>query len=59
MDRMIKMRDVMRETADVLDEFISLKAKEDAGEDSTKDGEAILGRFIFKMMELQSLQEKL
>lgn len=56
MDEMIKMRDVMREAADIIDEFILLEAKEDAGEDITKESESILGRFMLKMMDLQSLQ---
>lgn len=59
MDEMIKMRDTMRETVDILDEFISLKANEDTRADVTKECESILGRFVLKLMELQSLQQKL
>jgi len=58
MEDMIKMRDTLRQTVDIIDEFVVLKAREDAGEDITKESESILGRFMLKMMELQSLQEK-
>ena len=58
MEDMIKMRDAFRQTADIIDEFVALKPREDAGEDVTKESESILGRFMFKMMELQAMQEK-
>jgi len=58
MDEMIKMRDVFRQTADIIDEFVALKPREDAGEDITKESESILGRFMLKTMELQELQKK-
>ena len=57
MDDMIKMRDVFRQTADIIDEFVALKSREDAGQDVTKETESILGRFTLKMMELKALQE--
>ena len=58
MKDMIRLRDALRGSADILDEFIALKAKEDGGEDITKESESVLGRFMLKMMDLQSLQEK-
>jgi len=57
MDDMIKMRDVFRQTADIIDEFVALKPREDAGEDITKESESILGRFMFKMIELEAMQK--
>ncbi|HZK84863.1 MAG TPA: hypothetical protein VFC58_09335 [Desulfosporosinus sp.] len=57
MEDMIKMRDVFRQTADIIDEFIALKAREDVGEDVTKETESILGRFMLKTMELKELQK--
>ena len=57
MKDLIKMRDVLRETADIIDEFLPLKLREAAGEDITKETESILGRFVLKTMELQALQQ--
>lgn len=59
MKEIIKMRDTFREAADILDEFIALKVKEDNGEDITKETESILGRFVLKTMELQQMQNKI
>jgi hypothetical protein len=59
MEDMIKMRDTFREVADILDEFIALKSKEDSGDDIEKETESILGRFMLKMMELESLKAAL
>jgi hypothetical protein len=59
MKHMMKFRDVLRESADILDELICLKDKEDSGEDITKETESILGRYMLKAMELQSLQQEM
>ncbi len=59
MDGFIKLRDTFRETADILDEFIALEEKEKSGQDISKESEAILGRFMMKMIILQQLQEEL
>lgn len=56
MESMMKLRDAFRDTADILDEFIALKDREDKGENVTKECESILGRFMLKMMEIQTLQ---
>lgn len=55
-DDLIKMRNVFREAADIIDELFELEKREKAGEDVKKDTEAVTGRFLLKMMELQSLQ---
>ena len=57
MKTMMKMRDIFRQTADIIDEFEALKAREDAGEDITVESESILGRFMFKMAQLEALRE--
>lgn len=57
MEEMIKLRDTLKEASDILDEFINLKGKEEEGKDITKDCESILGRFMLKMIELDSLQQ--
>lgn len=59
MERLIKMRDCMREAADILDEFILIDEKEKNGEDVTKETESTVGRFMIKMAELQNIQNNL
>ena len=59
MEHMMKFRDVLRESADILDELICLKDKDDNGEDITKESESILGRYMIKAMELQALQREM
>lgn len=54
---LIKMRDLFRESADIIDELIDLQAKEVAGRDVKKEIESTYGRFVYKMMELQSLSD--
>lgn len=51
-----KMRDVFRDTADIIDEILTLDEREEKGEDVQKESEAALGRFMLKMVELQMLQ---
>ena len=57
METMMEMRDIFRQTADIIDEFEALKAREDAGEDITAESESILGRFMFKMAQLEALRK--
>jgi len=53
---LVKMRDIFRETADIIDEILDLSAREAAGEDVKKESEGALGRFMYKMVELQSME---
>jgi hypothetical protein len=55
MNELEKMRDVFRESADIIDELLELQAKEETPEVKQKY-ESVLGRFMIKMLELQSLQ---
>ncbi len=55
-DNLIKIRDTFRETADIIDEILELGKREGEGEDIKKESEAAFGRFMLKMIELQSLQ---
>ena len=56
---LIKMRDILRETANIIDELLELEVKEDSGQIVTKEEtESITGRFMFKMMELNDLSNK-
>lgn len=50
------MRDTFREAADIIDEILELSKREEKGEDVKKEYEGVMGRFVIKMMELQSLQ---
>lgn len=56
MDNLIKMRDLFRESADIIDELLELQEQEETAE-VKQQYESALGRFMLKMMELQSLQE--
>lgn len=56
MDNLIKMRDLFRESADIIDELLELQEQEGTPE-VKKEYESVLGRFMLKMMELQSLQQ--
>lgn len=55
MNDLIKLRDIFRESADIIDELIELQDKEETPE-VKKQYESVLGRFMVKMIELQSLQ---
>ena len=55
---MMEMRDLFRDSADVIDELIELVERQELGEDVVKEVEAVTGRFILKMMKLQSLSNK-
>ncbi len=55
-NNLIKIRDTSRETADIIDEILALDEREDKGEDVKRESESALGRFMLKMIELQSLQ---
>jgi len=54
-----QMRDLMRESADILDEFLALKQREIEGEDISKECDAIMGRFFLNMLKLSVLQSQL
>ncbi len=46
----IKLRDALKEATDILDEFLLLDGTDE------KRCEELLGRFVLKMLTLQSLQ---
>lgn len=50
-----KIRDLFRETADIIDEMIVLDAKEASGQDVKKEAESTMGRFMYNMVEISSL----
>ncbi len=53
---LIKMRNIFREAADIIDELLEVGVKEASGQDVKKESESIMGRFVIKTMELQSLE---
>ncbi|GAA0817501.1 hypothetical protein [Clostridium tertium] len=54
---LIGLRDTFRELANILDEAIELEKREEAGEDVTKETESVVGRFLFKCIELERLNK--
>ena len=54
-DDMLKVRDCLRETADIIDEIIELEERANNGEDVEKELESVMGRYLLKLVELNSL----
>lgn len=54
---LIKMRDLFRESADIIDELLTLEEREKNGEDVKKELESIGGRFMYKMIEMNELSK--
>lgn len=57
MEEIIKLRDKFREIADILDEVAELQKRDEAGEDVEKEIESLMGRYLFKCIELQELSK--
>lgn len=57
MEEIIKLRDKFREIADILDEVAELQKRDEAGEDVEKEIESLMGRYLFKCIELQKLSK--
>lgn len=55
----VMLRDNLRKSADIIDELLELEKKEDAGADVEKECEALMGRFVISMIELNVIVEKL
>lgn len=53
---LIKMRDLFSDSAQILDELINLEERKDNGEDVSDEYETAMGKFVVKMMKLQSLE---
>lgn len=54
---MVKIRDVLRETADIIDEVLELEKKDEEGQDVEKELESVMGRCFMKFLELQKLSD--
>lgn len=57
MEEIIKLRDKFREIADILDEVAELQKRDEAGEDVEKEIESLMGRYLFKCIEVQELSK--
>ncbi|MGU8816450.1 hypothetical protein ACV3SO_01405 [Clostridium perfringens] len=54
-ERLIKQRDIFLELAELCEEGINLIGREENGEDVIKEGEAVVGRYIMKIIEMQEI----
>lgn len=54
--KLLQIRDAFREAAGIIDEIADLEIREEAGEDVKKESESAVGRFLLKMLELNSQQ---
>jgi hypothetical protein len=57
MNDLKKLRDLMREAADIIDEIVDLEQRNPNDYESSKEYESAAGRFMFKMMEMQGLSD--
>ena len=48
MSNIVKMRDILRETADIIDEVLELEKRDEEGQDVEKELESVMGRFFMK-----------
>lgn len=55
---LIELRDKFREIADILDKAIELGKRAEAGEDVEKEIESLMGRYLFKCIEVQELSKQ-
>ncbi|MGU8698429.1 hypothetical protein [Clostridium perfringens] len=51
---LLKIREIFRECADIVDKVIELDQKEELGEDDKLDLERLMGRYVILVMELNS-----
>lgn len=51
----LRVRDIFRECADIMDKVIELEKREEKGEDVTPETERLMGRYMMLLMELNSL----
>lgn len=54
-DNLIKIRDVFREMADMIDEILELEKRKKEGQDVEKELENVMGRYLLKTIEMQAL----
>lgn len=54
-NNLIKLRDGFREVADIIDEMIEIEKREEEGQDVAEEMERVIGRYMMKCLELNSL----
>lgn len=55
-ENLIKLRDAFKDCANIIDELLLLSDKEDKGKNVKKEVESLLGRFMLKTVEIDSLK---
>ncbi|AAK79867.1 hypothetical protein BJV85_002091 [Clostridium acetobutylicum] len=57
LEYLVKMKDLFRESADIIDQLLVLREKGEKGEDVQKELEKASARYVYKMMEMRKLSE--
>lgn len=55
---LVKVSDLLRSAANIIGKFLELEMKEAQGKNVEKELKSIMGKFMFKILELQALGEK-
>ncbi|WP_075809602.1 hypothetical protein [Clostridium perfringens] len=53
----LRVRDVFRECADIMDKIIELEQEEESGKDVKAEMERLMGRYMILLIELNSLSQ--
>ncbi|MDK0666921.1 hypothetical protein P5F12_03750 [Clostridium perfringens] len=56
---LIELRDAFRNTADIIDELVTLEEREKNGEDVEKECEAVMGRYLISFIKIQEIANRL
>nr|DAL12876.1 MAG TPA_asm: hypothetical protein [Caudoviricetes sp.] len=56
---LIELRDAFRNTADIIDELVTLEEREKNGEDVEKECEAAMGRYLISFIKIQEIANRL
>ncbi|XZM47539.1 hypothetical protein ACSXAC_15465 (plasmid) [Clostridium perfringens] len=56
---LIELRDAFRNTADIVDELVTLEEREKNGEDVGKECDAVIGRFVISFVKIQQIARNL
>lgn len=56
---LIELRDAFRNTADIIDELVTLEEREKNGEDVEKECEAVMGRYLISFIKIQKIANRL
>lgn len=56
---LIELRDAFRNTADIIDELVTLEEREKNGEDVEKECEAVMGRYLISFIKIHEIANRL